>query len=87
VEEFLAWKVAHLAHDAREFLVAHADRVLAPAFAAKAEAQRVAADADMVILQRREPVRLVLLGVLFVTDADHRRFEQGDDGRENLFAR
>ena len=58
-----------------------------PLFPRKRKTQRVAADADVVLLHRREAVRIVLLGILFVSDADHRCFEQRNDRREDFFAR
>jgi hypothetical protein len=83
----LARQVAHLPHDARESFILRVDAVYAAALAAKPEAQRSAADSNVVGLHRREPVRVVLLGIFFVADTDHRRFEQRNDGRENLLAR
>ncbi len=40
----------------------------------------------MTVLERREPERLVVLGVLGVADPDQRPFQKPNDGGEHLAA-
>jgi len=57
-----------------------------PLFAAKPKAQRIAADADVIFLQRRQPRKRRFAWRTLVAHPDHRCFEQRDHGRKNLLA-
>ena len=60
--------------------------MLLAALAAELEAQGRAVDVDVLVAQGGQAEGVVLLGVLLVADADQRRLEELDDGRQHLLA-
>ena len=59
--------------------------MLLPALAAKIEVDMGALDVDMAVLQRGQPEGAVGPRIFVVADPDQRRFQQTDDGGQQLF--
>jgi hypothetical protein len=71
--------------DLRDASISHAQGPLLPALTGEAEADLTSINRYVAILQRGEPVAIVLLGVVVVSDPDERRFQQVHDGGQHLF--
>ena len=86
-EQVLARKLLAGVQDPREERIAQPQVLFLAGLGAELELQAVAVDADVFVVQRRDPVRLVLPLVLLVADADQRLVHQPHRGREHLLAR
>ncbi len=87
LEELLSRQIAACVDDRRQPPVLEVDLVLDAVLAAEVEADRRAANLDVLVVHRRQPERMVVAGVLLVADANQRRLQQLDRGREHLLAR
>ena len=86
-EQVLAGKLLARVQDAREERVAQPHVLLLARLGAELELHRVAVEVHVFVVQRRDPVRLVLPLVLLVPDADQRLVHEPDRGREHLVTR
>lgn len=87
LEQVLARKILACLDDPGDTPVANAETPLFSTFALEAEAKFGPVNRDMPVLERRQPVALILFCVVGVADADHGRFQQSHDCREHLLAR
>ena len=87
LEELLTRQVSAGFDDARDPAVAHRHLLHLPAFAAEMKPNFRRRDVDVLVLERRQAVRIVVARVFLVADPERRFFEQRNDRRQNLFAR
>src|ERR1700733_7460688 len=74
-------------HEPREPGVIHGDLVEPARFSTKFKAETISRVVDVPHLKRGEAERLVVARILFVADADQRRFQKADNARDNPFLR
>ena len=86
-EQVLAGELLAGVQDPREERIAQPQVLLLAGLGAELELQAVAVDANVFVVQRRDPERLVLPLVLLVADPDQRLVHEPHSGREHLLPR
>jgi len=84
LEQLVAGDIAALTDDAGQARVLHLDRVGDPALPLEAEVEALPDDFYVLVAHGSEPVRLVLLHVGRVPDADERRLQQAHHRGQHL---
>ena len=85
LQELLAGQLLAGLDDLGDAAVLDRERPLLAALADETEADLRSVDRHVAVLERREPVTLVLLGVVIVSNANQRRLQKMHDGRKDFF--
>ena len=84
LKQFISGQILTPANEAGQAAVAHVHGMANAALAAEMEAHGGAVDLDVAVAQGGQAERAVGSRILLIADADERRFEQTDDGGEDL---